>query len=383
MSLRMKKSIQIPGTINFGKHKGKDVSWLVEYERNYCNWVLDQVNASSELKELQKEINNLIRNDPNSSNGDCRNIFDQYAFVEDEKKDEEDVQDVKDEEDVQDVKDEEDEEDVKDEEDEEDEEDVKDEEDEKKEEEPRECRRTRNEKRPKNEKENENFEMEKKQKQEDIRIFSSVSSLPFVPKNNDSICLLLDIETTICREKRLLEIGYIKFQKDTYEILDTYESLVKFKSDIPFQQYYKNDITESMCNMRGKDLKLILDELLENLKDVCEIYAYNIMFDINKILQLCTTTNHIQLLSTLQSKKFYDIMDYGKKYQKQIHQSKKYSAERVYNNLFGTEIIEEHRSLSDCKMELEILKHIPQLYKQNFSHFTVQLVDNKIYKLKR
>ena len=370
LSIDMCQSIKI---INFGKHKGKPISWLFKYKTDYCNWILEQEQGSEKLKEVQKEIKCLQQ----KRSVNVSNVFDQYKFVpvEDDNPSISQSQ-------VQSL-------------------------------------------------ESYTFAKDSENKIDEIiesknytTANTTTTTTPPPPtttnttttttttnyekrsneihlfendlkgkkrkeqKNFDSnTCLLLDIETTICKDKHLLEIGFLKFKKNSYEIIEMYESLVKFENNKPFKKYYKNNITKSMCNNYGKELSTVLDELREHLIDVDEIYAYNVMFDINKILQLSVIHDRTDLLSLLKSKNFYDIMDFGKSYQRQKHNSKKYSAEIVYNNLFGTNITEDHRSLSDCKIELQILENIPLEYKQKARNFTVEMVDTNdgghSFKLKR
>ncbi len=49
--------------ITFGQHKGKDIEWLIKYEKKYCKWVIDSVKNSynkdiKKFRDLLEEIYN-------------------------------------------------------------------------------------------------------------------------------------------------------------------------------------------------------------------------------------------------------------------------------------------------------------------------------------
>lgn len=205
--------------------------------------------------------------------------------------------------------------------------------------------------------------------------------------------LILDIETTGLPENkgfnkylhpstlsaynksRLTEFGCAVFD-DKYNIVYKYGTLRKpeqFKVEpIVIQKGENkgkllNDITHKQCKNSGILMVELLNKILQIIKTfkITELYAYNVRFDYNCLLSEAYRINHKEFINIFENLNKRCIMEYGKAYIYGESKGRQYNAQYVYNTLFNSQIIEAHRALEDCILELKILQNLPNQYIDN------------------
>lgn len=205
--------------------------------------------------------------------------------------------------------------------------------------------------------------------------------------------LILDIETTglpVCKgfgnyqhpsnlqaynTARLIEFGCIVFDEN-FNIIHKFGTLRKpeqFQVEPIIIQSgdnkgkLLNDITHKKCKRSGILMLELLNKIIQIIKTfkIMELYAYNIRFDFNCLLSEAYRINHMEFINIFNALNKKCIMEYGKAYVSGEKKGRKYNAEFVYNTLHNTQIIEEHRALDDCILELKILQNLPNQYIDN------------------
>lgn len=103
----------------------------------------------------------------------------------------------------------------------------------------------------------------------------------WVPKSIlENKIIILDIETTGLDplQAEITEIGAIKVDSTTLEVIDTFNELIKISNPVPEKITELTGITSELLNTKGKNLKSVL----KDLSVFCggyDVYAHNANFD--------------------------------------------------------------------------------------------------------
>lgn len=142
---------------------------------------------------------------------------------------------------------------------------------------------------------------------------------------------------------RLVELGYLIYDTNGIKI-NEYSSLV-----IPNNFIITNDhihgITTNDAKTKGLPIKNVLNQLFNDLQNIDTIICHNITFDMNILLSEAFRHDNILLFDLIKSKNKLCTMEMGKQYMKV---SKYPKLIELYKYLYNKEIIQDHRSLSDC-----------------------------------
>lgn len=142
---------------------------------------------------------------------------------------------------------------------------------------------------------------------------------------------------------RLVELGYLIYDSNGTKI-NEYSSLV-----IPDNFIITNDhihgITTNDAMTKGSPIKKVLNQLFNDLQNIDTIICHNITFDMKILLSEAFRNNNILLFDLIKSKNKVCTMDLGKQYMKV---SKFPKLIELYKYLYNKEVIQDHRSLSDC-----------------------------------
>ncbi len=142
---------------------------------------------------------------------------------------------------------------------------------------------------------------------------------------------------------RLIELGYIKFDKDGKE-LKKYDNLIKPDNFI-ITNSFVHGIKQEDALKTGKNVSDVLDDLTADLKQVDAIVCHNISFDMAIILAEAYRAKKTELIKLLESKTQLCSMAIGKKFMKMDKNPK---LVELYKFLFNKEFVQDHRALSDC-----------------------------------
>jgi len=177
-------------------------------------------------------------------------------------------------------------------------------------------------------------------------------------KNPNKICgniMFLDTETTgfpasndptnisKFNNARLVELGYLIYDPNGKKI-NEYSSLV-----IPDNFIITNErihgITTKDATTKGLPIKKVLDHFLDDLKNIDTIICHNINFDMKILLSEAYRINNILLFDQIKSRNKLCTMELGKQFMKT---SKYPKLIELYKYIYNKEVIQDHRSLSDC-----------------------------------
>lgn len=143
---------------------------------------------------------------------------------------------------------------------------------------------------------------------------------------------------------RVIEIAYIIYSDKIIE--KEYSSLV-IPDGFKIENSQFHGITEDKANENGNNINIILEEMMKDLENVDCIISHNINFDINIVLSEAYRYGHTNIASKIENIKKLCTMFLGKLKMKQRKNPK---LVELYKFLFGKEVIQEHRALSDTKI---------------------------------
>ena len=146
-------------------------------------------------------------------------------------------------------------------------------------------------------------------------------------------------------QARMIEIGFIKYKKETNEYLSEYSSLV-IPDNFVIENSNIHGITTENATKLGKDINIVLDNLEKELEDCDLLVGHNINFDKHIILAECFRYNKTNLISLLNNCQTYCTMFKGKEY---MNVQKVPKLIELYQFLFKQELQQNHRALEDVK----------------------------------
>lgn len=160
--------------------------------------------------------------------------------------------------------------------------------------------------------------------------------------------VIIDIETTGFNHLRdeITEIAAIKVNAVSFEIVDTFSTLIKIKGFVPYRITELTGITNSMLRESGVWIHKALDALNEFCVDN-EIYAHNAHFD-KSFIRTYLRLNNISYTET-------NWIDTIKLFKTAFPGRTTYKLESLIRD-FGLANKEDHRALSDAKHTLSLLK---------------------------
>lgn len=161
------------------------------------------------------------------------------------------------------------------------------------------------------------------------------------------------------KNARLIEIAYIIYDENNNIIKKT-NNLVK-PCGYTINNSNIHGITHEMAMKDGKDIKYVINEMNDDLKDIDKIVAHNIKFDINILISECFGVCNTEIISKLINITKECTMKTGK----QIMKNKKNpKLVELYEYLFNDKFNQEHRALSDaeccalCYFEMNRIRNI-------------------------
>lgn len=188
--------------------------------------------------------------------------------------------------------------------------------------------------------------------------------------------LILDIETSGLPEingyeyysprltkyydkSRIIEIAYTIIDDRTY-ILEKCDSLI-IPDGFNINNTEFHGITDKMCKEEGMPMKLILDELKENIikYNVNEIISHNVKFDVNILISECYRYNK-SLGKILYRCNKICTMENGCIF---MGVRKWPKLEELYEYIFKKKIKQKHRALSDMEYCLECYIKMKERFK--------------------
>ena len=160
--------------------------------------------------------------------------------------------------------------------------------------------------------------------------------------------IILDIETTGLSPKtcEITEIGAIKVDAHTLEVVEEFESLVKINGEVPYFITNLTGITNQLLKQKGNPLR----EVLENLSSFCSghnVYAHNASFD-KSFIRHYLAMKDIDYIES-------EWIDTISIFRKAFPGRKTYKLESLIQD-FNLADKEDHRAISDAKYTLKLLK---------------------------
>lgn len=162
--------------------------------------------------------------------------------------------------------------------------------------------------------------------------------------------IIIDTETTGLSPKNaeITEIAAIKVDRSTFEVIDTYTTLVDIEGDVPYFISNLTGITKQMLVKHGIPMKQALTDLASFCEE-CEIYAHNAAFDKNFIRTFLYKEN-VPFVET-------NWVDTISIFKKALPGRSTYKLESLILD-FNLASKEDHRALSDAMHTLELLKKV-------------------------
>ena len=144
---------------------------------------------------------------------------------------------------------------------------------------------------------------------------------------------------------RVIEIGYIIYNSEGEKIKENC-FLIK-PNNFKIENTYIHGISQIDADLNGKNIVDGLKIFNDDLIDVKTLVAYNCEFDIHILISECYRNEYTELIKTLKTK---DIQCCMKLAQNKLSLLKYMKLKVLYETLFSTKIIQEHRALSDCEI---------------------------------
>jgi DNA polymerase-3 subunit alpha len=151
---------------------------------------------------------------------------------------------------------------------------------------------------------------------------------------------------------RICELGYSIYSKinGKWKVIKDVSMLVK-PDGYKIENSHIHGIEHETAVKEGKDINYVLSEFLKDLKTVNKIVAYNSDFDYNVILSEAYRSQNNELIEKLKEKDIICAMKLAKDKLKLKH----IKLIDLYNKLFDTFDIQEHRALADVRMTAKCL----------------------------
>jgi hypothetical protein len=161
-----------------------------------------------------------------------------------------------------------------------------------------------------------------------------------------NIKILLDTETTgFSNNDSVLQLSYIIF--NDYEIIKTYDHLVKINPKIKINNSFIHGITNIMCEKDGICITDVLNRFLIDLKYTKSIIGHNIGFDI-RMLKNEFVRNNIDF-SMVESKQIEDTMTLS---------GGRIKLGMLYEKLFNEKMENAHNAYYDVLATYKIYKKL-------------------------
>lgn len=164
-----------------------------------------------------------------------------------------------------------------------------------------------------------------------------------------NIRILLDTETTgFANYDYVLQLSYVVF--NDYEILRSYNQIVKINPKIKINNSDIHNITNLICEKHGICINNILERFCQDLKYVSTIIGHNLQFDI-RMLKNEFVRNNINF-DIISSKKYVDTI--------QLYGSKIKLSE-LYLKLFNEPMLNAHDAYYDVIATYRIYKKLSNI----------------------
>jgi DNA polymerase III epsilon subunit-like protein len=223
--------------------------------------------------------------------------------------------------------------------------------------------------------------VEKSQKQELNNKKENDTEKKIKTNANTKHTIIIDIETTGIPDRinfnkyydpamlkkydksRITEIGYIIVNNNNESVYE-YSSLIKPNNfeikPIIDKKTGKllNDITHDKCIKNGKNIDIVLQKMLGDIKKYnCNLFvSHNVDFDYNIILSECYRNKIYDLIKILEKMKAQCTMKSGK------NKYKIGKLEDLHQEIFKHNENEKHRALDDAKMCRDVYVHLKKYY---------------------
>lgn len=163
--------------------------------------------------------------------------------------------------------------------------------------------------------------------------------------------VLLDIETTglSVGNDSIIEVGAVEVKNG--EIVDEYESLIKYEGDIPENICKMTGINKEMLSENGKELIVVLKELFEYISGKI-VLIYNESFDIGFLKN--NAERYDILFPDIKTR---DVLIEAKR---KIGDIDNYKLETIAEYL-GISHKQKHRAIDDCKLLNEVYNKLNKI----------------------
>ena len=160
--------------------------------------------------------------------------------------------------------------------------------------------------------------------------------------------IILDIETTGLSHTscEITEIGAIKVDSETLEIIEEFSTLIDIPCEVPYFITKLTGITRGLLDEYGIDIGIALRALNEFCGDA-DVYAHNSSFD-KRFIRANLESNSVDFIQT-------NWIDTIPIFKKAFPGRKTYKLESLIID-YGLAKTEDHRALSDAKHTLTLLK---------------------------
>jgi DNA polymerase III epsilon subunit-like protein len=150
---------------------------------------------------------------------------------------------------------------------------------------------------------------------------------------------------------RLVELGFGSISKvDDNWICRDAKSLIVYPDNFEINNSEIHGIEHQYALESGKPFKDVIKQLEKELDGVNTILAYNAQFDINILLSEAYRYGCTEFIEKFNEKKFICVMKLAREKLKGPYKYQKYKLQNVYNTLFGTEVVQNHRAGEDVEM---------------------------------
>tara|TARA_B110000208_G_C11771430_1_gene430422 strand:+ start:73 stop:645 length:573 start_codon:yes stop_codon:yes gene_type:complete len=144
---------------------------------------------------------------------------------------------------------------------------------------------------------------------------------------------------------RVIEIGYIIYNENGEKIKENC-FLIK-PNNFKIENTHIHGISQIDADLNGIEIKKGLEIFNNDLKNIKVLVAYNCLFDIHVLMSECYRNEYTELIKTLKTKKIECCMKLA---QTKLSLLRYMKLKVLYETLFKTQIIQQHRALSDCEI---------------------------------
>jgi DNA polymerase-3 subunit alpha len=147
---------------------------------------------------------------------------------------------------------------------------------------------------------------------------------------------------------RLVEIAWIVMDESGDDVKR--KRYIIFPSDFTVKGTEFHGIDHVQAEKEGKNINMVLDDLLSDLKECDTIVAHNLEFDYNITLSECYRNKRQDVIDEMENKAQYCTMENGREY---LGTCKYPKLVELYKNITGLDWNQKHNAMDDTEKCLE------------------------------